>query len=86
MTAALDVALDYIKRGWNPVPVPFRSKAPIGEAWQKRVIEEKTAADYFNCDQQNIGVVMGPSSHGLTDVEPRLRRGGCDRTLSVAAK
>jgi hypothetical protein len=69
MTTALDLALDYIKRGWNPVPVPFRSKVPIGEAWQKRVIEEKTAADYFNCDPQNIGVVMGPSSHGLTDVD-----------------
>jgi hypothetical protein len=69
MTAALNLALDYIKRGWNPVPVRFRSKIPIGEGWQARVIEATTAADHFNSGRQNVGVILGPSSGGLTDVD-----------------
>ena len=26
---ALDIALNYIKRGWAPVPVPYRQKGPV---------------------------------------------------------
>jgi hypothetical protein len=67
----LDVALDYIRRGWNPVPLPFRSKggSALGKGWQHRVITTTTAVDHFNGGPQNIGVVLGPTSHGLTDVD-----------------
>jgi hypothetical protein len=70
MTTALDIALDYIGRGWNPVPVEHRSKKPsTGNGWQLRIIDATNAAHYFNGGQMNIGVVLGPSSHGLTDVD-----------------
>jgi RecA-family ATPase len=70
MTTALDVALDYIGRGWNPVPVDHRSKKPsAGKGWQLRIIDVNNAAQHFNGAQMNIGVVLGPSSHGLTDVD-----------------
>ena len=40
---ALEVALTYIGRGWNPVPVPYRSKKPVDDEWQQRVITAETA-------------------------------------------
>ena len=70
MTSPLDIALDYIGRGWNPVPVNYRAKKPsAGNGWQLRIIDASNAAHYFNGGQMNIGVKLGPSSHGLTDVD-----------------
>jgi hypothetical protein len=68
-TSALVVALDYIARGWNPLPLPYRTKRPTDDSWQNRVIDADSAPCFFNGGPQNIGVVLGPSSHGLTDVD-----------------
>ena len=70
MVTALDIALDYVKRQWNPVPIRFRTKIPIGDDWQKREINAESAATYFSAaDPQNVGVLLGPTSRGLTDVD-----------------
>jgi hypothetical protein len=66
---ALQIARAYIARGWNPLPVAFRGKRPLGEQWQARMIDETSAARFFNGAPLNIGVLLGPSSHGLTDVD-----------------
>jgi hypothetical protein len=66
---ALDIALSYIARGWNPVPVPHRAKKPVDDEWQLRVIDAGNAPQLFNGGRQNIGVILGPSSHGLTDID-----------------
>src|SRR5262252_4288898 len=80
MTTALNIALDYISRGWNPVPVNYRAKKPsTGNGWQKRIIDATNAPHYFNSGQRNIGVILGPSSHGLTDVDL-----DCDEARAVA--
>jgi hypothetical protein len=73
----LDIALDCISRGWNPVPVKFRSKVPLGDAWQTRTISEQTAPQLFNGAELNVGVVLGPTSNGLTDVD-------CDCAEAIA--
>jgi hypothetical protein len=65
----LDIALGYIARGWNPVPIPLRSKKPTDNAWQKRQLDAATAPRVFNGGAQNIGVQMGPASRGLSDVD-----------------
>jgi hypothetical protein len=65
----LKLALSHIKRGWNPVAVSRRTKKPIGEKWQLRVVTAKTAAKYFNGSAMNVGVQLGPHSNGLTDVD-----------------
>jgi Bifunctional DNA primase/polymerase, N-terminal len=65
----LEIALDYIERGWNPVPIPFREKGPTGNGWQARVITADTAPQFFNGGPQNIGVILGPTSRGLTDID-----------------
>jgi hypothetical protein len=66
---ALEVALTYIGRGWNPVPCDYKSKKPIGDDWQRRVINTETASRFFNGDPKNVGVILGATSHGLTDVD-----------------
>lgn len=65
----LDIALGYIRRGWNPVPIPQRGKAPIGDGWQHRRIDESTAPRFFNGAPMNVGVQLGSASAGLTDVD-----------------
>jgi hypothetical protein len=66
---ALDTAKSYIQRGWNPTPIPFKSKIPPGEEWQKRIIDNSNVGKFFNGQPQNVGVIMGPSSGGLVDVD-----------------
>jgi hypothetical protein len=65
----LDAALVYISRGWNPTPVELRTKKPIGEEWQNRIIDAGSAPKFFNGQRMNIGVVLGASSKGLTDID-----------------
>jgi hypothetical protein len=60
MNNVLDVALAYIRRGWNPVPIPFKKKKPIDRDWQNRIIDEATAPRFFNAGLQNIGIQLGP--------------------------
>jgi hypothetical protein len=68
-TRASDYARAYARRGWNPVPVGFKTKKPIGSNWQTRVIREADVPKYFNGAPQNVGVILGASSAGLTDID-----------------
>jgi RecA-family ATPase len=77
---ALDIALGYIARGWNPVPIPYRAKAPADTGWQTRIVTRAMAPRYFNGSAMNIGVVLGPTSGGLTDVDL-----DCDEAIAIAA-
>ena len=63
------VALQYTMRDWNPVPIPFRQKKPIGNDWHHRVITGSKVDRFFGEKPQNIGVQLGPNSGGLTDVD-----------------
>jgi hypothetical protein len=65
----LEIAQGYVGRGWNVTPVEYRGKRPIGNGWQHRIIDASNVAQYFDGEQLNIGVVLGPSSHKLTDVD-----------------
>jgi hypothetical protein len=67
--SALEIALEYIASGWAVVPVPHKSKRPVGEAWQKLRITEADAPQWFNGEAQNIGVLLGEASAGLTDID-----------------
>ena len=65
----LETALEYIRRGWSPVPVPFKSKRPTGDTWQNLRITEADARQWFNGESQNVGVLMGELSGGLADID-----------------
>jgi putative DNA primase/helicase len=51
------------------VPVGFKAKKPIGSNWQTRIIGEVDVPKYFNGALQNVGVLLGASSGGLTDID-----------------
>ena len=65
----LDVAKQYLKLGWQPIPIPHRSKNPNLSGWQKLRFTESELANHFNGKPQNIGVLLGEASNGLTDID-----------------
>jgi hypothetical protein len=65
----LEIATGYLARNWNPVPVHYKKKNPIGDEWQKLIITESNIADHFNGARMNVGVQLGPNSKGLCDVD-----------------
>ena len=75
----LEIAREYVRRGFSPVPIPHKSKGPKGTAWQTRKIDAQNVDQHFNGDPQNIGVLLGPLSDGLTDVDL-----DCRETVALA--
>lgn len=62
-------ALQYAMRDWNPLPVPFKQKKPIGNDWQHRVITGSKVHLFFGDRPMNIGVQLGLKSGRLTDID-----------------
>jgi RecA-family ATPase len=65
----LDVAREYAQRGWATVPIPTRSKACLLNNWPQLRITPETAAEHFNSEPKNVGVLLGAPSGGLLDVD-----------------
>jgi len=65
----VESARDCVKRGWNPVPVAFLRKKPLGEEWQKQRITLENVTAHFNREKMNVGVQLGAASNGLTDLD-----------------
>ena len=65
-----NTALDFIRNGWSPIPLPFKAKVPIMAGWQKlRINTAELVNEHFNCRPQNIGVLTGEPSSGLVDID-----------------
>src|SRR6516165_4350862 len=58
----------WIKRGYYPVPIPYREKRPIGNEWQNLRITHAEIPQYFNGHKQNIGVLLG-DDHNHIDID-----------------
>ena len=61
-------AVDYLRRGWAPIPVGFDSKAPTVAGWNELVVTNQTAEEYFS-GNVNVGVRLGQPSGGLIDID-----------------
>lgn len=69
-SSALEIATDYLLRGWQPLPVPYRSKNPNFGNWQNFITKnENVLAAHFNGKPQNIGILLGKASNNLVDVD-----------------
>src|ERR1051326_5106749 len=79
--SALDVARQYIGKGYAIVPIPHKSKAPNIKEWGKLRITESDADKHFNGKPQNIGVLLGEPSGKLVDVDL-----DCDEAVKLAPK
>jgi putative DNA primase/helicase len=68
MSTSLDRALTYIRRGWSPIPIATRAKAPKIPNWPALRIKENDAPKYFS-GACNIGNILGLASGGLVDLD-----------------
>ena len=80
MTTPLDIALSYIAEGLAVVPIAHKQKRPSLLEWQTLRIGAEDAPEYFNGAEQNIGVILGDASHGLTDIDL-----DCDEAVQAAS-
>jgi P4 family phage/plasmid primase-like protien len=77
----LAIALSYIEKNWNPLPIKYMEKAPkIGKDWGNLIIDRTNAHQYFIGTPLNIGVMLGPKSNGLVDCDM-----DCSEALAVAS-
>ncbi|MHC4094025.1 MAG: bifunctional DNA primase/polymerase, partial [Planctomycetota bacterium] len=53
----------------QPIPIPHKQKGPRHKAWQQDIISKADLHRRFDQKQQNIGLLLGTPSHGLTDVD-----------------
>lgn len=61
-------AIGYIvQRGWNVIPIPYKSKAPV-MAWKGMCVEAEDVMEYFQ-GNGNIGLKLGEPSEGIIDVD-----------------
>jgi hypothetical protein len=68
MTNAAKAALELIRLGIAPVPVPLRAKGPSHKDWQYLRITEAEVPKYFG-KPSNLGVILGEASGGLVDAD-----------------
>jgi hypothetical protein len=65
----ITAARNYSKRGWVPIPIPLREKAPRLRDWPKLRLTEQDLPAHFGGRPQNVGVLLGEPSGGLVDVD-----------------
>lgn len=65
----LQLASTYVTRGWSVVPVPYRTKRPVLDEWQKLRLSPEELQKHFDGAPQNVGVLLGAPSGGLNDVD-----------------
>lgn len=68
-SSPLDVARSFLQRDWMPLPVAHQSKNPNRAGWQRFSITKDELPQFFNAQPQNIGVLLGKPSGGLTDID-----------------
>ena len=74
----LEHAIEYMRRGWMPVPMPKGTKIPILDAWHKLRLTEDELPEHFG-HAPNIGLILGKASHDLVDVDL-----DCEEVLELA--
>jgi hypothetical protein len=78
MSAVLDAASEYYRRGWRVVPIPAGLKGPLTAGWPDLIIPADNLERYFGADQ-NIGIRLGAVSGGIVDVDL-----DCPEALAIA--
>ena len=71
-TRARVAAMAYLNRGWVPIPIPVRTKAPVGIGWQQRTLESASSTldtDFPSATGKNVGMLNGAPSGDLTDID-----------------
>jgi hypothetical protein len=68
--SALEAARLYLMRwGFSSIAVEPRSKKPLFKDWGNTEVTEQTLPKLFYDDSLNIGIILGPKSGGVVDVD-----------------
>ncbi len=65
---AQNAVIRYLNQGWNPIPLPPRSKNPNRKGWQDEEYTIEVVPRVWNNDQ-GVGLLTGEPSGGLVDVD-----------------
>ena len=76
MDKILEIAQNYQRRGWQPIPMAHRSKNPNLSGWQKFQTVEADLPNHLNGKPQNIGILLdaeafSPKTNNLKTVAAR---------------
>jgi hypothetical protein len=69
MSIPLGAARAYMRRGWMPLLIAHQSKNPNRAGWQRFSTTRGELPRFFNGQPQNIDVLLGKPSGGLTDAD-----------------
>lgn len=74
MNESTTSALEAYKRGYTPVPIRHKGKAPMGRGWQNtRWTSEEQVIESFeqavSAGSDGVGLLLGEHSNGLVDVD-----------------
>jgi hypothetical protein len=67
--APLEIATDYRRRGFCPIPVPYGEKGPKLTGWNDLRPTDEDLPELFAEEPSNIGIVLGEASGGRVDVD-----------------
>ena len=65
----LTAVLNYLRRGWFVVPIPFRGKNAYLKNWPRLRVTAETASAIFGNEPENIGLILGEPSGWLIDID-----------------
>src|SRR5215471_15273964 len=65
----LAAAQQYRGHGWQVVPIPHREKGPNRRGWGNLRLTLADLPTAFRNDDNNIGVLLGPPSGELVDID-----------------
>lgn len=65
----LQLAKDYIARGFPIIPVPYGSKSPNLKGWPELEVTLANAGEYFSAAASNIAIALGRESSNLVDLD-----------------
>lgn len=64
----VEMAQDYCRRGFQPLPIPLREKAPTLAGWPQFTCTVDDVPEHFDLGD-NVGLILGARSGHLVDVD-----------------
>jgi putative DNA primase/helicase len=65
----LDLAIDYLRRGWTVIDLPYGRKEPGRKDWQLERLDDDALRERFGGGPRNVSVLPGPVSDNLIDLD-----------------
>ena len=64
----LEAARRWSEKGYNVIPIPYRQKKPVIDAWQELRLKPEDLAMHFSSAPSNIGLLLG-EPYGACDID-----------------